>query len=239
MLLSLISGHLLPSIVHWMVEISKILARGFVLELPTFIPNFCSYDGGTPVNITAAQPKAIGISGPSKNNYAQGNVVSPLNKIELAKSSSKPSSIQGWHTAMEDAVSVTNGEEEDASLVESSPPSPYKACYWMQIQSAGTEEGDTDDDANVDFKIASNGERQQEKERGREGTNIYDLPPVELRSLTAPTNLGSKARNKTSRGKCPQRRYRRIFIWVASTLQVAEPGNPFMEQHQTHSTFEH
>ncbi|GLT31082.1 hypothetical protein SLA2020_058450 [Shorea laevis] len=66
----------------------------------------------------------------------------------------------------------------------------------------------------------------------------FTKPPVEL-SLTAPTNLGSKARNKTSRGKCPQRRYRRIFIWVASTLQVAESGNPSMERYQTHSTFEH
>ncbi|GKV33672.1 hypothetical protein SLEP1_g42148 [Rubroshorea leprosula] len=37
------------------------------------------------------------------------------------------------------------------------------------------EEGDTDDDANgVDFKIASNGERQQEKERGK-STNIHAL----------------------------------------------------------------
>ncbi|GKV49024.1 hypothetical protein SLEP1_g55798 [Rubroshorea leprosula] len=63
---------------------------------------------------------------------------------------------------------------------------------------------------------------------------------MELRSLTAPTNLGSKARNKTSRGKCPQReKHRGIFPRVVGTLQLAESGNPFMERHQTHSTFEH
>ncbi|GKV49046.1 hypothetical protein SLEP1_g55818 [Rubroshorea leprosula] len=83
----------------------KIFASGFALELPTFIPNFCSYDDGTPVNIAAAQPKAIGISGPSKNNYTQSNVVSPFYKIGSAQSSSKPSSIQGWHATMKDAVS--------------------------------------------------------------------------------------------------------------------------------------
>ncbi|GLU15748.1 hypothetical protein SLE2022_322160 [Rubroshorea leprosula] len=82
---------------------SKILASGFALALPTFIPNLCSYDGGTPVNIAAAQPKAIGISGPSKNNYTQSNVVSPFYKIGSAQSSSKPSSIQGWHATMKDA----------------------------------------------------------------------------------------------------------------------------------------
>ncbi|GKV49033.1 hypothetical protein SLEP1_g55805 [Rubroshorea leprosula] len=76
-----------------------------VLALPTFIPNFCSYDDGTPVNIAAAQPKAIGISGTSKNNYTQSNVVSPFFKIGSAQSSSKPSSIQGWHATMKDAVS--------------------------------------------------------------------------------------------------------------------------------------
>ncbi|GKV15038.1 hypothetical protein SLEP1_g25839 [Rubroshorea leprosula] len=84
---------------------SKTLASGFKLKLLTFIGNFCSYDDGTPVNIAAAQPKAIGISGSSKNNYAESNVVSPFNKMKLAQSSSKPSSNQGWQVTMEDAMS--------------------------------------------------------------------------------------------------------------------------------------
>ncbi|GLU15735.1 hypothetical protein SLE2022_322040 [Rubroshorea leprosula] len=107
-----------------------------------------------------------------------------------------------------------------------------KSCRG-RVPGSAIGEGDTDDDANVvAFKIASNGGRQQEKEWERR-------PPVELKSLTAPTNLGSKQETRQAGESTLKRKYRRIFPWVTSTLQVAESGNPFMERHQTHSTFEH
>ncbi|GKV15055.1 hypothetical protein SLEP1_g25857 [Rubroshorea leprosula] len=66
------------------------------------------------------------------------------------------------------------------------------------------------------------------------GNATSPKPPAELRS---PLLLRSKARNKTS--GCSTLKHRRIFPLVASTMQAAESGNPFMGRHQTHGTFEH
>ncbi|GLU15127.1 hypothetical protein SLE2022_316470 [Rubroshorea leprosula] len=93
------------------------------------------------------------------------------------------------------------------------------------------EEGDTDHDAHrVDFKIASNGGRQQE---GTEG--LLWSQEVSLLQLI----WEAKRETRQARKVSSKRKYRRIFPWVASNLQATESGNRFMERHQTDSTFEH
>ncbi|GLT72423.1 hypothetical protein SLA2020_443600 [Shorea laevis] len=119
---------------------------------------------GTPVSIAAAQPKTVETSGPSKNNSAQSNVVSPFLKNKVEQSSSK--------FALQSPSVVKDVRSDDtgllANLLDRASAKSKSTCAPADnppiCVHEAAEEGGTDDDAHdVNFKGVSNGQGNRKR----------------------------------------------------------------------------